>query len=65
MQIQEELLKPIQPKINADKNEKLTPKKSLKKLKTAIFQMENEKSLGIDGFPIEFYKSQFTTLSFS
>ena len=57
-QIQEELLKPIQPKINTEENEKLTQKISLKELKNAIFQMENDKSPGIDKLPIEFYKSQ-------
>ena len=53
-QLQEELLKPIQPKINTPENEKLTQNISLKELKAVIFQMENDKSPGIGGLPIEF-----------
>ena len=35
---------------------------ALTELKTAIFQMENGKSPGLDGLPIEFYKSQYDVL---
>ena len=48
------------PEINNQKNKKLIQKVSLSVLKTAIFQMKNSKSSGIDELPIEFYKSQYT-----
>ena len=51
IQIQEELLTPIQPKINATENEKLTQKITFKELKTAIFQRENEKLLVLMDYP--------------
>lgn len=38
-------------------NEDLTKTIALAKLKTAIFEMENGKSPGIDGLQIEFYKT--------
>ena len=59
--IEDKLLKPITTKINA-KNEKLIRKISLPELKSAIFQMKNGKSPGIDGIPIEVYKSQYEVL---
>ena len=59
MQIQEELLTPIQPKINNQNNQKLTQEITLTELKNAIFQMESAKSPGIDVLPIEFYKTQY------
>lgn len=40
MQIQKELLTPIQPKINNKQNEKLTQEITLNELKTTIFQIE-------------------------
>ena len=57
MQIQEELLTPIPPKITKEHNQKLTQEITLTELKNAIFQMENAKSPGMDGLPIEFYKT--------
>ena len=42
------------PEINNQKNKKLIQKVSLSVLKTAIFQMKNSKSSGIDELPIEF-----------
>lgn len=59
MQIQEELFTPIQPKINNYHNQKLTQEITLTELENAVFQMENAKSPGIDGLPIEFYKTQY------
>ena len=57
--IQEELLKPIQPKITHEENQKLTQQITLAELKHAVFQMENSKSHGVDGIPTEFYKTHF------
>ena len=49
------------PEINNEKKQKkLIQKVSLSVLKTAVFQMKNSKSPGIDELPIEFYKSQYT-----
>lgn len=62
IEIQNELLKPIQPK--PVQNEKVIQKLSLTKLKTAIFHKENNKSPGIHGIPIEFYKSQYSILKY-
>ena len=56
-ELQQELSQPLNPKITHEANEKPIQQISLSKLKTAIFQMENGKSLGIDGLPTEFYKS--------
>ena len=44
-------------KITHEDNENLTKTITLAELKTAIFQMENGKSPGIDCLPIEFYKT--------
>ena len=44
-------------KITHEDNENLTKTITLAELKTALFQMENGKSPGIDGLPIEFYKT--------
>ena len=57
--IQKELLKAMRPKITHQQNQKLTQQITLAELKHAIFQMENTKSPGIDGLPVEFYKTQF------
>ena len=56
-QIQEKLLNPLKAKITNEDNKKLTQQITFAELKTAIFQLENGKSPGIDGIPIEFYKS--------
>ena len=48
-----------QTKNNQGRKWKLIQTISLTELKTAIFQMENAISFGIDGLPIEFYKSQY------
>lgn len=53
---QNELLNKITKKVQTIQNEKLTSYINKNELKQAINQMENEKSPGIDGIPIEFYK---------
>ena len=55
--MQGNLLEPIKQKVTNEENKKLTQTITLAELKTAIFQMENGKSPGIDGLPIESYKS--------
>ena len=55
--MQETFLEPIKQKVTNEENKKLTQTITLTELKTAIFQMENGKSPGIDGLPIESYKS--------
>ena len=57
--IQEKLLNPLKAKITNEDNKKLTQQITFAELKTAIFQLENGKSPGIDGIPIEFYKSYY------
>ena len=49
----------MRPKITHQQNQKLTQQITLAELKHAIFQMENTNSPGINGLPIEFYKTQF------
>ena len=58
-QIQEKLLNPLKAKITNEDNKKLTQQITFAELKTAIFQLKNGKSPGIDGIPIEFYKSYY------
>ena len=50
------LLKYISNKITNEKNNKLTKQIEITEIKEAIQSMENGKSPGIDGIPIEFYK---------
>ena len=57
--IQEKLLNPLKAKITNEDNKKLTWQITFAELKTAIFQVENGKSSGTDGIPIEFYKSNY------
>ena len=45
-------------KITQQQNEMLTKQINVNKIEKAIFQMENQKSLGIDSLPIE-YKKEF------
>ena len=45
-----------------EQNEYLTKQINKNELKQAIFQMQNEKSPGIDGIPVEFYKTFYETL---
>ena len=45
-----------------EQNEYLTKQINKNELKQAMFQMQNEKSPGIDGIPVEFYKTFYETL---
>ena len=58
-QIQENLLNPLKAKIANEENKKLTEQITFEELKSEIFQLENVKSPGIDGIPIEFCKSYY------
>ena len=57
----QKLLKPLKTKITND-NKKLTQQIIFAKLKTAIYQLDNGKSTGIDGIPIEYFKSYYEYL---
>ena len=57
--MQGKLPNPLKAKIANGDNKKLTQQITFAELKTAIFQLENGKSPGIDGIPIEFYKSYY------
>ena len=50
------LLKYISHKITNEQNNKLTKQIEITEIKEAIQSMENGKSPGLDGIPIEFYK---------
>ena len=56
---QKELLKHITPKISKTQNQKLQTKIDISEILQAITEMENRKSPGVDGIPIEFYKEFF------
>ena len=45
-----------------EQNEQLTKSINKNELKQAIYQMQNDKSPGIDGIPVEFYKTFYETL---
>ena len=45
-----------------EQNEYLTKQINKNELKQAIFQIQNEKSPGIDGISVEFYKTFYETL---
>ena len=53
---QEDLIRNISKKFIQQQNDILIKQINQNKIKQAIFQMENSKSPGIDGIPIEFYK---------
>ena len=59
---QHKLLQHIIPKVSQAQNTKLTQKIQISEIKEAIYSMENGKSPGIDGLPIEFYKDFFELL---
>ena len=59
----QKLLKPLKTKITND-NKKVTQQIIFAKLKTAIYQLDNEKSTGIDGIPIEYFKSYYEYLKY-
>ena len=49
-------------KVTQQQNEILTKQINVNEIKQAIFQMENQKSPGIDGIPIEYYKEFYEYL---
>ena len=57
---QNQLLQNIPKAVTIEQNETLTNPIAKKEIKEGIFQMENQKSPGIDGIPIEFYKDFHT-----
>ena len=59
---QKQLLQQIKPKITDMQNQKLTKQIQIIEIKQALQTMENGKSPGIDGIPIEFYKEFFDLL---
>ena len=59
---QNKLLNNITPKFKNSQKEQLITRITGEEIKNAIFSMENGKSPGIDGIPIEFYKAFFETL---
>ena len=56
------LLEHISNEITNEQNNKLTKQKEITEIKEAIQSMENDKFLGIDGIPIEFYKEFIETV---
>ena len=61
-QTQKELLENITQVLENEYNQELTKNINKNELKLAIQQMENDKSPGIDGIPIEFYKKFYQIL---
>ena len=59
---QKQLLQQIKPKITELQNQKLTKQIQITEIQQALQTMENGKSPGIDGIPIEFYKEFFDLL---
>ena len=53
---QKQLLQQIRPKFSDKQNQKLTKQKQIIEIQQALQTMENGKSPGIDGIPVEFYK---------
>ena len=60
--MQQPLLKQIKPKITELQNQNLTKQMQITEIKQALQTMENGKSPGIDGIPIEFFKEFFELL---
>ena len=58
---QKELLNNIPKKVQIEHNEQLIKPINKNEIKQAINQIENDKSPGIDGIPIEFYKTFYHT----
>ena len=56
------LLEHISNEITNEQNNKLTKQKEITEIKEAIQSLENDKFLGIDGIPIEFYKEFIETV---
>ena len=61
---QDKLLQNIRKNITENQNTNLSRKIQIPEIKEAIFNMENGKSPGIDGLPIEFYKHFFETIKY-
>ena len=61
---QDELLQNITKTITENQNTNLSREIQISEIKEAIFKMENGKSPGIDGLPIEFYKHFFETIKY-
>ena len=59
---QKELLKNVPKKVEIEHNEKVIKPINKNEIKQTINQMENDKSPGIDGIPIEFYKTFYHTI---
>ena len=59
---QEQLLKHINPKISNTQNQKHIEQIKITEIQEALQTMENGKSPGIDGIPVEFYKEFFNLL---
>ena len=59
---QNQLLKQIKPNISDTQKQKLTKQIQITEIQQALQTMENGKSPGIDGIPVEFYKEFFDLL---
>ena len=57
---QKELLNNIPKKLEIEHNEQIIKPINKNKIKQALNKMENDKSPGIDGIPIKFYKTFYT-----
>ena len=62
VETQNTLLQNIKNKVTEEQNNQITKPLSKNEIKEAISQMENQKSPGVDGIPIEFYKEYYTLL---
>ena len=62
VETQNEILNKLPTSMENEQNEYLTKLINKNKLKQAIFPMQNDKSPGIDGIPVEFYKTFYKTL---
>ena len=62
VETQNEILNKLPTSMKNEQNEYLTKQINKNELKQAMFQMQNEKSPGIDGIPVEFYKTFYETL---
>ena len=62
IETQNEILTNLLNLMKNELNEQLTKRLNKNEIKQAIYQMENDKSPGIDGIPVEFYKTFYDTL---
>ena len=56
------MLQQIQPKVSEMQNQQLTKQIQIIEIQQALQTMENVKSPGMDGIPVEFYKEFFDLL---